>query len=104
MTYSHGQERLAAWTWIALMAIVGAIGVRYTIGAVRDIFRLGLSTGTASTFLLVTGVALLGLSNATATLLFTLSPSRFERSPRWFLLALGLGMVMIILGTVGSLG
>lgn len=102
MTYSRGQEKIADWIWIVLMAIVGATGAYYTIGAVGDILRLGLSTQTVSTFLLLAGIALAGLSNATATVLFALSPSRFERSPRWFLVILAVGLVMIILGTIGT--
>ena len=102
MTYSRGQEQVADWIWITLMAVVGAIGIYYTVGVVGDIFRSGLSTATVSILLLVAGITLVGLSNATATLLFTLSPSRFERAPRWFLVVLAIGIVMIILGTIGQ--
>ena len=103
MTYSRVTEQLASWTWIVLMAIVGAIGVHYTISAVRDIARVGLSWQTLSMFLLVGGTAVVGLSNAMATLLFALSPRRFAKSPRWFLVTLAIAVVMIILGAVRML-
>ena len=80
MTYSRGQEQFAAWIWIAVMAIVGVTAVSHTGRAVRDIFRLGLSTATVSILLLMAGIALVSLSNATATLLFTLFPSRSEKN------------------------
>ena len=101
MTYSRGQEQFAAWIWIALMAAVGVTAVYHTGRAVRDIFSLGLSTATVSTLLLIAGIALVSLSNATVTLLFTLFPSRSDKAPRWFLVALGLGVVMSIFGAVG---
>ena len=83
------------------MAAVGSLGVRHTVRAVGDIFRVGLSIGTGSMFLLVGGIALVGLSNAVVALLLILLPVRSGRSPRWFLVALGIGVVMIILGTIG---
>lgn len=101
MTYSRGQEQFAVWVWITLMVIVGVTAVSHTARAVRDIFRLGLSKGTVSILLLVAGIALVSLSNATATLLFTLFPSRSGKAPRWFLIALGIGVVMSILGAAG---
>ena len=101
MVYSRGQEQFALWLWMTVMATVGVLAVWQTIGAVRDIFRFGFSTWTVSFFLLVAGLALIGLSNVIVTLLFMLFPSRFGRSPRWFLVVLGIGVVMTILGIVG---
>ncbi len=101
MVYSRKQEQLAAWIWMILMAAVGSLGVRHTARAVGDIFRLGLSIGTGSIFLLVGGIALIGLSNAVVALLLILFPLRSGKSSRWFLVALDIGVVMIIIGTVG---
>ncbi len=86
-----------------LMAAVAVLGVRHTLRAVGEIFRQGLSIATGSIFLLCAGIALICLSNAIAALLVMLFPLRSGKSPRWFLVALGIGMVMIILGAVGVL-
>ncbi len=101
MVYSRAQEQFAAWIWMMSMAAMGAVGVRYTARAVGDILRLGLSIATGSIFLLVAGIALIGLSNAILGLMLALFPSRLGKSPRWFLVALAVGIVMIIVGTVG---
>ncbi len=101
MVYSRKQEQLAAWIWMVLMATVGAVGVRYTARAVGDILRLGLSTSTASIFLLVAGIALICLSNAIVALLVILLPLRSGKSPRWFLVIPGISVVITILGTMG---
>ena len=103
MVYSRGQEQLAAWIWMTLMAIVGVLAVCRTVGAVRDIFRFGVSIGTVSILLLFAGIALISLSAAVASLLVILFPSPSGRSPRWFLVALGIGVVMSIIGIVGML-
>ncbi len=103
MVWSRQEEQLAGWIWMTLMGAVAVLAVYHTVRVVGDIFRLGLSIGTASILLLVAGIALIGLSNAIAALLLILFPSRSERSPRWFLVALGIGIVMTILGMVGIL-
>ena len=84
------------------MAAVGAIGIRRAVPIVDDIFRLRLTRHTVTAFLLLTGIAVFGLSNAMCALLFALSPARFAKSPRWFLVTLAIGIAMIILGIVGT--
>ena len=85
------------------MTLMGAVAVPamyHTVRVVGDIFRFGLSIGTAKVLLLVGGIALIGLSNAIVALLVILFPSRSGRSPRWFLVALGIGVVMTVFGIV----
>ena len=101
MVYSRRQEQLASWIWITVMAIMGVSAVCGTVRAVRDISRLGVSIVTVSILLLFAGIALIGLSAAVSSLLFILSPSSSEKRPRWFLLALCIGLVMSILGIGG---
>ena len=103
MVYSRQQEQVAGWIWMILMGIVAITAVRQTVIAVGDLFRLGLSEATASILLLFAGIALVCLSNAIVALLLILRPSRSGRSPRWFLVTLGAGIAMIILGGVGIL-
>ncbi len=55
-----------------------------------------------SIFLVFAGIALISLSSAVSSLLFIIqSPSPSEKRPRWLLLALGIGVVMTILGMIG---
>ena len=102
MVYSRIQEQLASWIWITIMAIVAVFAVYQTLIAIRDISRLGVSIETVSILLLFAGIALICLSAAVSSLLFILSPSPSGRRPRWFLLAMCIGVVMIILGIIGG--
>ena len=100
MVYSRGQEQLASWIWITVMSIMSVSAVYGAVGAVRDISRMGLSAVTVGSLLLYAGIALIGLSAAVSSLLFIRSPSPSAKRPRWFLLALCVGLVMSILGIV----
>ena len=102
MVYSRMQEHLARWIWVTIMGIVAVPSTCETVRAVRDIFRLGLSAGTGNVFLLFAGIALISLSCAVSSLLIIMqSPSPSEKRPRWLLLALGIGVVMTVLGMIG---
>ena len=101
MVYSRQQEQLAAWVWLSVMAIMGCSALYGTVGEVRNIFRSGVSMGAVSIALPFAGVALIGISSAVSSLLFILSGCQSEKRPRWLLLALCIGVVMIIVGVVG---
>ncbi len=102
MVYSRQEEQLASWIWMTIMSIVGASATWGTVRSVRDIFRLGVSIGTVSSLLLFAGIALIGLSAAVSALLFIIQPpSSSQKRPPWLLLALCIGVLMIIFGTVG---
>ncbi len=101
MVYSRMQNQFAVWLGLILAATAGLLAAYRMVGAVGDIFSLGVSTETVSILLLISGIALVGLSTAVATLLFVLFPSPAKRSPHWFLVALCIGIVMSIAGFLG---
>ena len=90
MVYSRIQEQVASWTWIILMAIVGASAVGGTV--------LGV---TVSSRLVLAGIDLICISSSVSSLLFILTGCQSKKRPRWLLLALCIGIVMIIFGAVG---
>ena len=103
MVYSRQQEQLAALLWSIAMSVMAVLGVYGTVIAVRGLFILGASIETVSILLLFAGIALTGLSATVSSLLCMRSPSQSARTPRWFLVALCIGLLMSVLGLIGIL-